>query len=425
MRIGTNAFTPPPVGSPPQPDNNPPPPSTSTALALSIDSLAIVAAEFFKPSGSDAILATLEAEVRKQAAELDISTDAGRKAIASLAYKVAKTKTGLDSARKDLVADKKAEVKAIDEEGARILERIEALQAEVRQPLTDWENGNKVRVAGHEGTIVTLQAYVAWASDNWQTAPIADIEANLKEVREFERDWQEFVKRGKQARDLAEIALAEALDRRRTRDAEQEELKRLRAEKAQREERERIEAAAEEARAAERRKAEAQMEEQRQAAEAERIRVENERNEAAARAQQAEAERIQAEERAASELQESERRAQAERERAERQARETAERVERERVEAAERAQRDQDAAVAAERGRLEAEQRDRDRLAEEDAERIRVETAKRERNKAHRRSIEAAAVQGLILCCGDEVTALAVVEAISAGKIPNVKIEY
>ena len=71
--------------------------------------------------------------------EPDLSTDKGRKAIASLAYKVTRTKTAIDEAGKKLTEDKKKEIAAVDAERKAIREKLDALAAEVRKPLTDWE----------------------------------------------------------------------------------------------------------------------------------------------------------------------------------------------------------------------------------------------------------------------------------------------
>ena len=58
------------------------------------------ATELFKPGAIDPILDAIRAEVRREAACLDISTEANRKAIASLAFKVAKSKTFVDKRRR-------------------------------------------------------------------------------------------------------------------------------------------------------------------------------------------------------------------------------------------------------------------------------------------------------------------------------------
>lgn len=424
-------------------------------LALVPTAHTIVPSQFFAPQGSDQVIAALEVEVRKQAATLDISTEDGRKAIASLAYKVAKTKTGLDGARKDLVADRKEEIKAVDKEGSRIWDRLEALQAEVRKPLTDWETANTERLAGHNAAIATLEAVKVWANDKWQSADLEQMNLELQGLRCYLRDWQEFAKRGAQARDLAEIAVAEAIERRTQHDHDQAELKRLRAEDADRKEKERLQAVADAAAAEERRKADERMAEQQRSAEAERLRVEAERYEAAAKAQQAEAERVAQLEReriereavetkARLERQLAEEREQAEQRRleAQRVAEEQADRARlalieaeqrsaREAAAAAEKADQERAAAVEAERSRQENIRIEQERIRLQEVERVRAENEARENNKAHRRKVEKAAADAIIANTaigqdsGGRGIAEILINAIAAGKIPHVTITY
>ncbi|UQQ51906.1 hypothetical protein [Enterobacter roggenkampii] len=79
--------------------------------------------------------------IEKEARSLvpDVSTRKGRDAIASMAHKVARSKTYIDNAGKDLVAELKAMPKQIDESRRIVRERLEALKDEVRRPLTEWE----------------------------------------------------------------------------------------------------------------------------------------------------------------------------------------------------------------------------------------------------------------------------------------------
>ena len=124
--------------------------SASTELAIISAIPAIVLAEFFKPNGADAVLSALKEEVRKVAAMLDISTPSGREAIASLAYKVARSKTALDEKGKELVGAIKKQSGEIDAERKRVRDELDALKDEVRKPLTDWEDAEKECVAAHE-----------------------------------------------------------------------------------------------------------------------------------------------------------------------------------------------------------------------------------------------------------------------------------
>ena len=69
----------------------------------------------------------------------DITSEQGRKDIASLAYKVTRSKTLIDDLGKEVVSDWKKKAKTID--GHRKIARdfLDNLKDKVRQPLTEWE----------------------------------------------------------------------------------------------------------------------------------------------------------------------------------------------------------------------------------------------------------------------------------------------
>jgi colicin import membrane protein len=410
------------------------PAETGTELAVLPALEAIVPAEFFKPSGSDAILTTLEETVMAMRAKLDISTEGGRRAIASLAYRVSRSKTALDKLREDLVRDRKVELKSIDKEGGVVWDRVEALQKKVRAELDKWEEAEKVRVGAHEWTIGDLVGL----SDYPKRSSQEILEALEKAESLFaHRDWQEFGERAMKAYNGVRLELNRQLDSMRKAEEERAELARLRQEEYDRKEAARVQAIADEAAARERKLAEDRAAEIARLAEVERQRVENERHEAEAKAKQAEARRVEAE-----------RQAVAMRERVEREARETEERLQRQieqeridaehrRIEEAEYAEqkriaREQEiererkaAEEKAERDRVAAIEAERKRVADE-AERVRLETEKRERNKKHRERIEAAAAEGLIFRFPMQIElARDLIKAISEGLIPNITINY
>lgn len=92
----------------------------------------------FKSSDQiEGILAKVEREVMSFVP--DVSTAKGRKEIASLAYRVAQTKTYLDSLGKDLVAELKEIPKLIDGNRKTVRDRLDALKEKARQPLSDYE----------------------------------------------------------------------------------------------------------------------------------------------------------------------------------------------------------------------------------------------------------------------------------------------
>ncbi|ELZ7673175.1 hypothetical protein U0P68_003754 [Klebsiella pneumoniae] len=85
----------------------------------------------------DPLIEAIEKEARSLVP--DVTTKKGRDAIASMAHKVARSKTYIDNAGKDLVAELKALPKQIDESRRVVRERLDALKDEVRRTLTEWE----------------------------------------------------------------------------------------------------------------------------------------------------------------------------------------------------------------------------------------------------------------------------------------------
>lgn len=77
----------------------------------------------------------------------DLSTDEGRKAIASLAYKVTRTKTAIDAARKELTEEWRAQVTKTNGLSKVIIDELDAIAKAVRKPLTEWEEAEEAREA--------------------------------------------------------------------------------------------------------------------------------------------------------------------------------------------------------------------------------------------------------------------------------------
>lgn len=362
----------------------------SSALAI-IETL--VPAQVFAPGGAETILSRIEREARERAAALDISTPTGRKDIASLAYKVARSKTALDAAGKDLKAEWLAKSNAVDTERRMLRERLDALADEVRAPLTEWENAEKARVKGHEDALAAIME----SPEYGLTETSSELAERLSYLRNFpQRDWQEFAKR---ASDIlaAEIARTATLhDAAVKREAEAAELARLRAEEA---ERQRL-AAIEAQRIREERIAAEAAEAGRKAAEAKAARDAEEAQKAAHRAQEAAARREQ-------EAREAAARAESARIAAEQKA-------EQDRAAAAEKAERDKAAAVEAERRRQESE-----------AAAAKAEEERRAANVAHRHKINTEVKAALIGCGLSEELAMAVISSIVRGEVPHTSIRY
>lgn len=92
----------------------------------------------------------------------DVNTAKGRKEIASIASKVAKSKTYIDGLGKDLVSDIKETAKKIDNRRKFIRDSLDSLKETVRAPLTEFENIEKRRIALIEENLSTLRTVIEY-----------------------------------------------------------------------------------------------------------------------------------------------------------------------------------------------------------------------------------------------------------------------
>ena len=335
---------------------------------------------FSAPAGLDPYLAQIKAEIDSFVP--DVSTKKGRDAIASIAHKVARSKTALDNIGKELVAELKDVPKKIDAERKRMRDTLDTWKDDVRRPLTEWEEAEESRQARHKTGIELIQQAAATHDFSASTlrATLAAIEA-----KSIDASWEEFESEAHRAKTKTIEALQSAIAERDRQEAEQAELTRLRAEAAAREQKEREERIAREAAERAQREAEAKAHAEREA---------NIKREAEAKAS---AERRELELKLA------------------------AERAEREKAEAI---QREQQAKADAERRAAEAVEAEKRRVAEAAAAEA-EETKLREQNKAHKTSINRAALEALIAGGLTEDAAKKAVTLIAQGKIPAVSIRY
>ncbi|GKI84002.1 hypothetical protein [Klebsiella variicola] len=170
----------------------------------------------------DPLIEAIEKEARSLIP--DVTTKKGRDAIASMAHKVARSKTYIDNAGKDLVAELKALPKQIDESRRVVRERLDALKDEVRRPLTEWE-AEQERIKAEEA-MNALHAEALSMNEEFDRQLAARIESD-HEIALLMNDAFDRVQAEKKAE--AERQLI----------AREEEIKRLAEEKAKREAEER------------------------------------------------------------------------------------------------------------------------------------------------------------------------------------------
>jgi hypothetical protein len=336
--------------------------------------------QIFTGGGADPLVE----KIKKLAEEFepDLTTEGGRKEIASLAYKIARSKTTLDEMGKSLVADQKAQIKKVDAERRRVWDELEGIQASVRAPLTEWENAEKNRIAQCKELIEGFEIIARNCEAGWNTLSIDEMKGGISDIESCEQnhdvDWKEFKFKADTVRAESIKTIKESIAKREKYDAEQAELARLRKEQEERERKEREDRIAKEA--AERAKKEAEEV-------AEKLRKQAED---AAKAQR---ERIEREKAEADEARKKAEKAQKEAEAKAKVAREEAE-----------------------ERMRAKAEA---DKKAEADA------IAKREANKRHKAKIHREIRDELTSGNVNQDDAEQIVKAIANGLIPHLTINY
>lgn len=305
----------------------------------------------------------------------DISTDKGRKRIASLAAKVSRSKTAVEKPGRDYLKRLKEQPKVVEAELRRFVTECDRLRDEVRRPLTEWENAEKLRTEALQQRLTNLRALADVIDLSGNYLPSSDIQERIQEAKSVALDesWQEYAAEAGVAKDSTIQKLEESLAVAQKREHEAAELERLRKEA---EEKARIE------------------------------REENIRREAAEQA------RLEAEQKAKAEIDAAARLAAEEKARAEV--------AERQRIEAEQRARREEEA-VAEERRRQEAEEKAR--LDEQ--KRIADEEARRAADKEHRRTVNRRVIADLIAQGIPEEFAQKAMLAIAGGKVQDAYIKY
>ena len=227
--------------------------------------------------GLDPILQKIKEEA--EAFIPDVSTKKGRDEIASLAYKVSRSKTALDTAGKELVAKLKEQPKLVDAERKRMRDFLDNLKDAVRQPLTEIEEREEsIKQSIIKQSTIPLNT-------TYDIVNSSDLEKQLNELRAI--DLSGVIINKKSLADLKEASMAKLeqfLVQKKHEEKFAEEQAKLEAERAR---------VAEEARKLQEAKEQAEREERirKEAAEAEKAKAEAAIR-AAEEAKKAEAERL-------------------------------------------------------------------------------------------------------------------------------------
>lgn len=344
----------------------------------------VIVSAFNNANGIQAIVDQIKAQVSSIVP--DVTTVKGRKEIASLAYKVAQSKSAIDAEGKKLKEQYTVVTNKIDADRKFARDELDAERDRIRQPLTDWENAEKDRVAKHESAIRAIKSLY---DENTAFQELHVIRGSIFDLENFNIDesFEEYEEQAKLAKFETLEKLRTALVACEKAEAERAELERLRQADIERQQKERDEKIAREA--------------------ADKARVEAEAK-ALADHKRAEQEKLEAEQREA--------RLKLEKEQAELREQQLKQQA----VEREKQAEIDRQKAVEAERLRIEQEAE-----AKADAERKAEE--QRKANVEHMRTINReafTAIEGLSLGI-PEAQIKELITAIAKNQIPHISIKY
>lgn len=339
---------------------------------------------FNSEDGIQAIIDNIRSQVDEKINGVvwDFSKKKDRDLVASLAHKVARSKTAIDAEGKKLKEQYTVITNKIDAERKLAREALDAEKDRIRKPLTDWENEDKERKASHEGRIFGIKRLIDLC-ENQDSVFIQD-QISALDILAID-DFEEYEQEAKLAKFETLEKLRTILKAREIYEAEQAELEALRIAEQQRIQREHEERIAREATEKAQREAE------------EKARLEAER---------VQREKLEAEQREA--------RLKAETE----QALIREEKLKLKAIEDAKQAEINKQKAIEDERQRIEFE-----RLAKEEAER-KAEQA-RLANVEHMRKINNDVLSAIVQTGITEEQAKAIIKMIAKNEVPHVKINY
>lgn len=359
-------------------------PPTETALAV-----------FTAKEGLEPWLLQVRAEIDKFNKTLpELKTNKGREAYASMAYKIAKSKTALDAVGKKLSAEQKEVPKLIDAERKRVWDKLELWQKEVRKPLDDWEAAETARKDRH---VDAIQA-IADLTDGIETLTASELRGGITtaEAIEIGEHFEEFEAEAARTKDHVLTKLRAALAARQQYEDEQAELTKLREEKEARDKKDHEDRIAREAAEQATREAE------------EKARLERDAQAQRARDDQATAEKRENDLKLAAA--ESERKA---------------EQAKREKIEAEQKAEADRLAAIESQKLAVEQAKKDEEARQKAAADEIIRQQQIREADTKHKGKIMRAAKEAIMSMNVSEELAKAIVLKIARGEVPAVTINF
>jgi colicin import membrane protein len=177
----------------------------------------------------DPILAKIRDVINAHKPNADVSTDAGRAEIRTLARRIASAKVKIEEVGKDLSAEQKKIPKLIDATRKHVKDTLDSWRDEVRAPLTEWEAKEDARVDAIKQKLEFLQTAGSVSSD-LSVAELASLHEQVSSVDVDDGSLEEYQDAAKELKEAAIVHLTEQHTTAMCREADAAELAALRAE---------------------------------------------------------------------------------------------------------------------------------------------------------------------------------------------------
>lgn len=195
--------------------------STEVALYQLPASPAELEAAFISTDFTDRLIESIRVNAKSLVA--DVTTAKGRKALISMSATVRSSKVAIDNAGKNLVAEMKKRPALVDESRRKIRESLDELAAEIRQPVTEYEEAESARLEAIKISLLHDEALVM--NDEFDKARAekfeADHELALLMNDKFDSDKLEAERIAEQQRIDYEQRIAREAEERVKREAEE------------------------------------------------------------------------------------------------------------------------------------------------------------------------------------------------------------
>jgi colicin import membrane protein len=146
----------------------------------------------------------------------DLSTDKGRKEVASLAFKVSKSKSAIEKVGREYLKKLKEQPKIVEAELRDFIKEMDKLRDETRKPLTEWEE-EQAKIKAEEEARISAEKLAAQIEIDHEIALLLDEKYTQEKERvkaEQVQKQQEYEAKLKaEAAAQAEKEKAEAIER--------------------------------------------------------------------------------------------------------------------------------------------------------------------------------------------------------------------